>query len=42
MNDVLYFTTLPKCMKMNDFKNGFNAVYMVYMEIKILWHVSAI
>ena len=33
MNDVLSFLTVPKCMKRNDFKNGFNAVYMI-MEIK--------
>ena len=30
-----------KCVKMNDFKNGFNAIYMI-MEIKILLHMCAI
>ena len=40
MNDVLSLT-VPECVKMNDFKNVFNAIYMI-MEIKILLHMCAI
>ena len=38
---VLSFLPVPYCMKMNNFKNGYNAVYMI-MEIKILLHMCAI
>ena len=27
MNSVLSFLSVPNCMKINDFKNGYNAVY---------------
>ena len=33
--------TVRNCMNMNDFKNGYNVVYMI-MEMKILLHMSAI